>query len=266
MSLTTRQLLIEVERMKLGLTAQATGGHLDGAEYQRLRRLFRTNPWLKSRVPRFVETCRTTDEFWSYIKPKFETYQERRDYLSGSFNPILDALELRDIEAAKLVDVDLELMSSDPLTHDYITEQIRKCRDKMDGDDYDGAITNARTLLEAVLRELEGRLSDETHKPDGELQRQYKRVTKLLNLDHKKKGLDGPFVEILRGFVSVVNGLAALRNTASDAHARSYSPDEHHARLAVNSSKTIVTFLFQTYEYQREKGLLVNEGGTTGEP
>jgi len=61
-------------------------------------------------------------------------------------------------------------------------------------------------------------------------------------------------VEILRGFISIVNGLASLRNTASDAHARSYRPEQHHARLAVNTAKTVVDFLFETYEYQKRTG------------
>ena len=44
-----------------------------------------------------------------------------------------------------------------------------------------------------------------------------------------------------------------LRNIVSDAHVRTYKPAEHHARLAVNSAKTMCNFLFDTKEYQIAK-------------
>jgi hypothetical protein len=56
--------------------------------------------------------------------------------------------------------------------------------------------------------------------------------------------------QILSGLTSVVSGLSTLRNTMSDSHVISYKPSEHHARLAVNASKTICNFLFDTKEYQ----------------
>ncbi|MFN5240162.1 MAG: abortive infection family protein [Aphanizomenon sp.] len=36
----------------------------------------------------------------------------------------------------------------------------------------------------------------------------------------------------------------------SDSHVISYKQSEHHARLAVNSAKTLCNFLFNTKEYQ----------------
>jgi hypothetical protein len=41
------------------------------------------------------------------------------------------------------------------LSHAFIMEQIEKCRTKMNQGDYDGAITNARSLVEAVSAAIE---------------------------------------------------------------------------------------------------------------
>jgi hypothetical protein len=42
----------------------------------------------------------------------------------------------------------------------------------------------------------------------------------------------------------------------SDAHARSYKPEKRHAQLAVNSARIIVDFIFETFEYQIQQGLI----------
>lgn len=47
-------------------------------------------------------------------------------------------------------------------------------------------------------------------------------------------------------------GDIAMRNKMSDAHASSYKASKHHAKLAVNSAKTFVDFVFDSYAYQKE--------------
>ena len=49
---------------------------------------------------------------------------------------------------------------------------------------------------------------------------------------------------------SIVTGLSGLRNKMSDAHVASYKPSKHHAKLAVNSAKTIADFLFDSIKHQ----------------
>src|SRR5258708_81731 len=78
-----------------------------------------------------------------------------------------------------VVDVKLE---PSHLSHAFIMEQIEKCRTKMNQGDYDGAITNARSLVEAVLAAIEKEFDANAPSYDGELPRLYKRVQKHLNL------------------------------------------------------------------------------------
>jgi hypothetical protein len=49
--------------------------------------------------------------------------------------------------------IDTEIMNK--VSIEFINQQIIKCKTKMDSGDYDGAITNARTLVEEILLNIE---------------------------------------------------------------------------------------------------------------
>ncbi len=86
-------LLSSVESLKLMLISYATGNHPDNAEYITLRRSLQSKPRIWRQLPRCVHVCRDLSEFWSFIKGKFDTYAERRDYLRKEFDPVLTTLE-----------------------------------------------------------------------------------------------------------------------------------------------------------------------------
>lgn len=145
---------------------------------------------------------------------------------------------------------------ADPLTHEFIREQLAKCERKLGVGDNDGAITNARALLEAVLREVEHRVSGVPGDSKGDLVKQFKGVQKHLHLQPEREDLHESLRQMLVGLVSIVNGIAAARNAMSDAHARTYKPAPHHARLVVNAANTLTDFLLASYEAQRDRGLI----------
>lgn len=155
-----------------------------------------------------------------------------------------------------LVETEARLSPTDRGSHEFIQEQVAKCDRKLQESDYDGAITNARSLVEAVLFELEGRLDQNRPDYDGDLPRLYKRVQKLLNLDPSRADISDSLRQLLSGLTSVVAGLAPLRNKMGDAHVRTYKPGRHHAKLAVNAAKTITDFIIDSYDYQRASGRL----------
>jgi hypothetical protein len=258
--LSSHDMLVELEQLKNGLLEQACGGAMATADYQRLRSLFLFDPVLRTRLPHFLEACRTVGEFWTFIKGKYAHYQERRDYLAKEFNPLLD-----DLEAGRWpvsgVRIGAPVTSADPSSHEFIVQQIEKCDGKLASGDYDGAITNARALLEAVLHEMERRLSTVEQGTEGDLVKLFRRVQRLLHLDPADAELETPLKQVLSGLSSIVAGLAGLRNVMSDAHARKYRPQQHHARLAVNAANTLADFLFETFEYQRAAGRL--DGGVS---
>jgi hypothetical protein len=63
---------------------------------------------------------------------------------------------------------------SDVLTHAFIDEQLHMCEGRLASDDYDGAITAARSLLEAVLVAIEEDIDGSSEDYGGDLPKLYK--------------------------------------------------------------------------------------------
>ncbi len=160
--------------------------------------------------------------------------------------------KIRDIDGIS-VNCDHPFIGSKKEGHIFIDEQIKKAETKLKEGDYDGAITNARSLLEAVLTELEMSLDENPPNYDGDMPKLYKRVQKHLNLEPSRPDIEGPLKQVLSGLISIVGGMAGLSNRMGDRHVRSYKPSKHHAALVVNASKTIANFLFETHQYQKER-------------
>ncbi|MBN3761163.1 abortive infection family protein [Burkholderia sp. Ac-20365] len=143
-----------------------------------------------------------------------------------------------------------------------IDAQIRKCRAKLEVGDFDGAITNARALIEHLLLAIEHDLATEPPPPfDGDLGRLFNRVRALLNLDPARKDISDALRQVITGLASIIQGLATMRNKMSDSHGTSYKPARHHAKLAVNCAMTLADFLFETKAYQQARGFIA-----TGKP
>lgn len=207
------------------------------------------------------------------IKTIIEEAADPRYYLGTDFNVedvisyLNEFLHFEDLELKKRGKRYKVIQTAEPLVeienkiftdkgnpnHEFITEQIEKCRNKIQNQDFDGAITNSRSLLEAVLIEIEKKLVKAPPKYDGHLNRLFNRVRELLNLDPSRKDLSENLKKILSGLINIVSGLAPIRNKMSDSHVRELKPSKHHAILVVNAVKTVANFLFDTFEYQLEK-------------
>jgi len=162
-----------------------------------------------------------------------------------------DSVKIRDF-AGCTVEMVNPFMESEKDCHLFLEEQIQKSEVKVQEGDFDGAITNARALLESVLTEIEKQNDPDRLEYDGDLIKLYRRVQKHLKLDPSRQDIDQPLKQVLSGLVSIVTGLSGLRNKMSDAHVRSYKPARHHAVLVVNASKTVANFLFDTSTYQNK--------------
>lgn len=80
------------------LVAHATGKSVDSSEYEALRHQLLSNPAIAALLPAWLKTHPNLDSFWGFIQPKFNSYAERRNYLSEQFTPLLDALESDDMQ------------------------------------------------------------------------------------------------------------------------------------------------------------------------
>lgn len=166
-----------------------------------------------------------------------------------------NAFKVRELSGA-VIEVENRFEESSELSELIIEEQIQKCREKIELGDYSGAITNARTLIEAVLLKIEAELDQSPQGNDGDLVKLFQRVRKHLNLEPSRQDISDALKQVLSGLASIVLGLATMRNKMSDAHGVPYKPSRHHAKLAVNAAKTLADFLFDTMSYQKEKGFM----------
>lgn len=158
--------------------------------------------------------------------------------------------KVRDLHGAS-VECKHPFEGSEEEGHLFIDEQIKKSEKKIKEGDYDGAITNARSLLEAVLTELEKQMDSKAPAYDGDLVKLYRRVQKLLNLEPSRQDINDSLKQVLSGLSSIICGISGLSNRMGDRHVRTYKPSKHHAVLIVNAAKTLTNFLFETHRYQK---------------
>ncbi|MEB3245015.1 MAG: abortive infection family protein [Vampirovibrionales bacterium] len=134
-----------------------------------------------------------------------------------------------------------------------VQEEFKKVRINIESCHYPTAITNAYTLVEAVLKELLRICNISFNEDEGDIRQLYKLVSEALKLEPQGDHLENHLKMILQGLKHQISGLYQLANKGSDRHARRYNPQPHHARLAVNASITLTEFLIDSYEYQSNK-------------
>jgi hypothetical protein len=136
------------------------------------------------------------------------------------------------------------------ISHEFIIEQVDKCEEKLSDGDYDGAITNARLLIESICISIIEKITKEKYISDGKLQSIYKDLKSIMNLNIDKDKYPDYIIEMLSGLNSIVNGISALSNKAADRHHREYKPKKHHAKFAVNSAFSFCVFITESYLHQ----------------
>jgi hypothetical protein len=140
--------------------------------------------------------------------------------------------------------------SSKEIDHNFINEQIEKCYKKISENDFNGAITNARSLLEAVFIEIIERNKGFEIKNEGNVDNLWSQVKKIMKLEIDKTILPDYVIQILSGIDTAIKGFAGLSNNAGDRHATKFITRKHHAKLAVNLAMTISDFLIDSWQFK----------------
>lgn len=239
-------LQLKVETLQNMLTSIATGGSEDADEYKKLRAELIANVELSKLLPKFLQTNRTTEQFWQFIKFQYSTYAERRNFIWSEFTDVLNYLESKQ----KGVLDESTSKTIEKFNQDYINAQWLKALERK-ADDPEGAITSARTLIETTCKYILDEF-DVYYKDDIELPKLYKLTAEKLNLAPDQH-TEQIFKQILGGCQSVIEGLGSLRNKLSDSHGKRVSqakPTARHAELAVNLAGTMTTFLLETYGFK----------------
>lgn len=244
---TKEELLEKVETLQNLLVSFATGGQANLEDYRLLRRELMDEPTIRDQLPRFVRTCRDLHQFWQFIKREYSTYQERRAYLWGQFNPIIDMLESR-VSTPSDESITETIAEIDS---DTIHEAWRRALERR-FDDADGAITAARSLVETVCKHILDEAGID-YSDNPSLPKLYRRTAKTLELAPSQQP-NGILKQIFGGITAVIEGLGALRNILGDAHGKGKEglrPEVHHAELAVNLAGAVATFLIDTWNQQK---------------
>ncbi|RVU02187.1 hypothetical protein EOE18_17785 [Novosphingobium umbonatum] len=137
------------------------------------------------------------------------------------------------------------------ISHEAIQEQVRKVNQKIESGDYSGAITNAYTLVEHLLKLLLAETATAFKENEGDIRALYKTLQQSLNLDPAK--IEEPLKPIVGGLQTLIGGLYEMANKRSDRHARRFNPARHHAKLTVNAALAFCDFLVESRDYQKAR-------------
>lgn len=228
------------------LSRYSAGGdrrETDEDDYLSLRKDLLAEPELKGALPYFITSCRDLTSFWDFIKPKFVHWIDRRQYLRAEFERPLVFLE--NWSQTPTDDETREILSG--LDSKAVNDAWRKAFSRKSGDP-EGAITAARSLLESVCKRILDKKGI-TYSDREKLPKLYSMTASSLMIAPNQQTNEA-MKQILGGGVTVVEGLATLRNKAGDAHGKgvaSLPGSPAHASLAVTMAGAVSTFLVQTY-------------------
>lgn len=244
--------LEQVERLKNGLLARAQGGTFAGGDtaYRAVRQELRRDAVIYAKLPSFVRSCSSLDEYWGFIQSRFASYHARREFLREAFEPVIEYLESNERNPG-VVPVGEHLARFDAETVHAIWQKAldRRLHDP------EGAITAARSLVETVCKHI---LDSEgvSYGENEDLPKLWHLTAERLHLaPHQHQ--EATFKAILGNCQAVVNNLATIRNRVGDAHGqgrRPVKPKPRHAELAVNLAGSMAAFLVATWDEHTTHG------------
>ncbi|MFN0177193.1 MAG: abortive infection family protein [Gemmatimonadales bacterium] len=222
----------------------STGTTVDYAVWEEARNALLALPELNRSVPEWVVKNRWGGQFWQFIKGQSPTYAARKEFIWSSLSPLFEIIDKGGtLPTARSFEPLLGACTSPAVSEAWTRIQARKDSDP------EGAITASRSLLESTCKYVLDQLQVE-YDDDDDLPKLYGLAAKSMKLGPQGHN-EQVFKQILSGCFSVVNGMAAMRNTLGDAHGkgkRTPKPTPRHATLAANLGGTIATFLIATFE------------------
>jgi len=248
-------ILISAKALQNLLVEIARGGNRDrDEEFDKLRNTIVLDRAIASRIPSFLYEVRSCKQFWRFIQPKYSSYAEREQYIYAEFQPLLRYLEnkkagISDVPHNNFVKSALLKINSKHVLDEW-EKALKGCEE-----DPENAITMARTLIESVCKSILEEANDGSDNA-YDVGKLYNKAAKHLKL-HPAELKPSPeynkqiFEQIFKGCITVVNGIAALRNDLGDAHGKGkgkIKPKARTARLAVNLSGTMASHLVETWE------------------
>lgn len=197
-------------------------------------------------------------------KPRIETLEEAEDVHKRIVDAAIDHIN----ELISLTRHELKLINGhfyvveagkkpiiitqqlDKFSSDYVAGLRDRCKEDLINGNYDSVVTKSRTMIEETLTHIMEKAKQDgltTDDPDhsGNLGRLYNQVKTLRNMRQLQTN-DVRVNELLGGLEKIVNSIASMRNTASDAHGvgqKRININAREARLVMNCSMAFCEYL-----------------------
>jgi hypothetical protein len=138
------------------------------------------------------------------------------------------------------------------ISHEFAIDQLNKIKKKINTGDYNGVITNSRSLVENVIITLYKDVTGIDLDTSKNLPEHWKQLSSVLNLD--PKSIPNQYLkEITSGVITIIHGIGTISNKMSDRHSQTYTPSKRHAKLIANSALTIIDFIYEVIDYQMSR-------------
>lgn len=180
---------------------------------------------------------------------------------NGSTIPLnYERIKIEDLDPVftfQLPDENFRVKMEDPqkIGRESTKEKLEKIEERINEEDYSGAITICRSFLEEIYEHAYKEISGKKFVSKGNLMQDWKKVALLLKSNPENRP-DESLQQILRGLTTINSGLAEMRNKMSDSHRESIKPERRDAIFARNTALTIADFLLETIDRLREKGII----------
>lgn len=151
---------------------------------------------------------------------------------------------------------DIDFRNEREVSQKFSGDQLIKCKEKIEKGDYYGAITNARSFIEAVIADIYKRITGEEINIIGGLPDKYRQIKNLLKFAPEQQA-NKELKSLCGGMTATMHALDQISNEMGERHVPASKPEEYHARFYVGACQIIADFLYDrlAHIYQNKENL-----------
>ncbi|MEK4172168.1 abortive infection family protein [Lysinibacillus sp. FSL L8-0312] len=226
--------------------------HLSNEEYREMRICFAKIYKEEASLNSFEEliNSRSVREFCETLA--YSNQMNNYDGISDIYNKCNQVCNFIEENYYEFQLSKIDVYIPETLTIEYIKKSLGNCDKRISNGDYDAAVADAKTLLESVFKELLTIYKVEYNEYSKLFPLLKKEVLGQLNIK-VDASYDKSIIKVASGLNTIIDSVGEIRNSGSNSHLPKVDIPKHHAILAVNSAKSLVSFLFQSYLYQQSK-------------
>lgn len=143
----------------------------------------------------------------------------------------------------------IEAINIQLINLEYVQGLKERCTEDFLVGNYDSVITKSRTMIEEVLIHILEQNQVEIESK-GDINKIYNQVKCLYNM-RQDKSYNGSVNGLLSGLEKIVQSIAEMRNSNSDAHGvgkKRITIREHEAKLVMNSTISFCEYILEIYK------------------